>query len=654
MVHRLRFSDRHRSSQKRPLRIESLEGRQLLASDTAAFAITPVLGTTAISESGDYSTADAAGSTRATAANLGTIDGQVTRLGSLGRYDRLDIVRFDVSENSKVSFTLDELNRDADLYLINRSGKMLASSKGSGTVVESIKGKLRSGTYYLAISAKSAYATSYQISLEAHPLNQPSTSTPSQPTSSEPTSESSTPSSPSPSYPTTPQRLSEVDYFGSTRDWNLNAIGAPEAWSAGYTGQGVTVAVIDTGIDLDHPDLINSLFVNPGEIPGNGIDDDQNGYVDDVSGYDFVDLDSYADDGNGHGTHVAGTIAASNNDVGATGVAPDAKVIPIRVLDDSGRGSDSSVAAGIRYAADIGAQIINLSLGGNASARIAAAVEYATSLGSLVIAAAGNDSSSVPGYPAQYSAAIDSVLSVGAFDSNAELASFSNTVGNSGAIQIDAPGVGIYSTYIDGRYGTLSGTSMATPHVSAVAALTLSANPNLTSSQLRSLLVDGVIGTAAGSDSLGTLSTLQTVAIAAAGVQVQTTSGTQSLIPDTASGTTGQSTKHSLTGTPPKALPGNTLAANALPLIRLSHETFVDQHGTTSRLRSQELASEMNTNINRQLNARLITGSSATSPTRHADNIDRLMAHSQESLGTVSIDGELQFAIDRLSELRLS
>ena len=312
-------------------------------------------------------------------------------------------------------------------------------------------------------------------------------------------------------------------YFGSSREWNLNAVGAPEAWAAGYTGKGVTVAVIDTGVDLDHPDLVQNLYVNPGEIAGNGIDDDQNGFVDDVHGYDFVDRDATPDDLNGHGTHVAGTIAAARNNIGSTGVAPDAKIIPVRVLDRNGSGSDASVAAGIRYAAKLGADIINLSLGGVYSRAIDTAISYARSLGSIIIAAAGNESAAVPGYPARFSATDDNVISVGAYRSSGRIASFSNRVGNSGSVQIDAPGVGIYSTYMGGGYATLSGTSMASPHIAGLAALTLSANPNLTSRELRDLLATGTSGRAAGSDSLGKANASITVAYAAAGLKTVST-----------------------------------------------------------------------------------------------------------------------------------
>jgi subtilisin len=278
----------------------------------------------------------------------------------------------------------------------------------------------------------------------------------------------------------------EVPNLGGN-SWNLDAIKAPEVWSKGYTGQGIVVAVIDTGVDYKHSDLQGNIWVNPREIAGNNKDDDGNGFIDDVHGWDFVDKNNDPMDLQGHGTHVAGTIAARNNGFGATGVAPNVKIMPVRVLDGSGSGSALDVAAGIRYAVDNGAQIINLSLGGSQNSPTqASAIRYATEKGVLVIAAAGNEKQLQPSYPAKYATHFG--LAVGAVNRNNQIASFSNLSGRMPLDYVNAPGVNIYSTFLGNSYRNMSGTSMAAPHIAGVAALILSANPHLKPVQVENLL----------------------------------------------------------------------------------------------------------------------------------------------------------------------
>ena len=267
------------------------------------------------------------------------------------------------------------------------------------------------------------------------------------------------------------QPLAQSDHYGDGNDWALNAVHAPEVWAHGSTGSNVLVAVIDSGIDLQHPDLVDSIWSNLGEIAGNGIDDDANGYIDDFHGWDFVGDDALPADEAGHGTQVAGVVVAVRNDIGATGVAYDALVMPIRVLDSRGNGSQFDIASGIRYAVDNGADIINLSLGSRTgSQRVSRAIEHAFNHDVLIVAASGNAAEPSPDFPASYSSQFSNVLSVGAFDHDLQLASFSNQVGTSGALQIDAPGVGIYTTKMGGGFRSGSGTSFATPMVSGTAA----------------------------------------------------------------------------------------------------------------------------------------------------------------------------------------
>jgi len=319
------------------------------------------------------------------------------------------------------------------------------------------------------------------------------------------------------SVPETPQfieQFPDVPYIGRNFDWNLNAINAPEVWAQGFTGEGTIVAVLDTGVDYTHPDLDDNIFVNAGEIAGDGIDNDGNGYVDDVRGFDFAYFDNDPSDVDGHGTHVAGSIAAERNGFGTTGVAYDATILPVKVLRDNGSGSSNAIAAGIRYAVDVGADVINLSLGGGATRSVVNALRYAWANDVLVVAASGNDAASRPGAPAIYSSVFSNTISVGAHSSGGNRSSFSNQVGSSSAVQIDAPGSQIASTSPGGGYRFLSGTSMATPHVAGVAALAYSANSNLRAGDVRSFLTDGATRTIFGSDSIGGVNASRTVALA--------------------------------------------------------------------------------------------------------------------------------------------
>ncbi|QLE56573.1 S8 family peptidase [Nostoc sp. TCL26-01] len=278
----------------------------------------------------------------------------------------------------------------------------------------------------------------------------------------------------------------DVPNLGGT-NWGLDAINAPEAWANGYTGNGVIVAVIDTGVDANHQDLKNNIWTNTKEIAGNGIDDDGNGYVDDVHGWNFNDNNNNTLDNNGHGTHVSGIVAGENNGYGVTGVAYNAKIMPVKALDASGSGSYSAIANGIYYAVDNGAKVINLSLGGDYSSRtLKSAIEYASSKGAIVVMAAGNDGDSKPDYPANY--ANKTGIAVGAVDENGNLADFSNRSGSSDIAYVTAPGVNVYSSVPNNEYANYSGTSMASPYVAGVVALMLSANPNLTDSQVRSII----------------------------------------------------------------------------------------------------------------------------------------------------------------------
>ncbi len=266
-------------------------------------------------------------------------------------------------------------------------------------------------------------------------------------------------------------------------------IDAPEAWDVATGAPSVIVAVIDTGVDVAHPDLAPNVRVNGAEVAGNGVDDDGNGFVDDIRGWDFVDGDASTDDPDGHGTHVAGTIAAAGDDgTGVAGVAWRASLLPLRALGPDG-GLTSDAIRAYAYAAAAGARVVNLSYGGPARSR--AERDALASHGEvLFVAAAGNegvDNDATPSYPCAYD--LDNVVCVAASDRSDGLADFSNRGLRS--VDLAAPGVNIASTYPGGRWALLDGTSMASPHVAGAATALSAAEPTATVAALRAALLDG-------------------------------------------------------------------------------------------------------------------------------------------------------------------
>ena len=269
-------------------------------------------------------------------------------------------------------------------------------------------------------------------------------------------------------------------------------IDAPEAWAT-QTGNNVLVAVIDTGVDYNHPDLAANIWTNPGEIAGNGLDDDGNGYVDDIHGWDFAYDDNDPMDVAGHGTHCAGTIAAvGNNSRGVTGVNWSARIMALKFLDDSGSGWTTDALEALQYAVLMDAQLTSNSWGGGGySQAMYDAIAAAGAVNQLFIAAAGNDGTnndSIPHYPSNY--ALDNVISVAATDHNDTLSSFSNY--GATTVHLGAPGSAIYSTLPGNSYGGYSGTSMATPHVSGAASLIWAQHPSYSYSIVRQLILSGV------------------------------------------------------------------------------------------------------------------------------------------------------------------
>lgn len=268
-------------------------------------------------------------------------------------------------------------------------------------------------------------------------------------------------------------------------------IDASDAWDLRTDASSVVVAVIDSGIDYTHPDLVDNMWVNPGEVAADGIDNDGNGYIDDIYGWDFFNGDSNPYDDNSHGTHVAGTIGAvGNNAQGVAGVAWNTQLAALKVCGANGACSTSAILNAVLYAASMEIPLSNNSYGGGGYSSIMQGAIDASgaNAGHLYIAAAGNAANNndiTPFYPASYQS--DYIVSVASTTKSDVLSSFSNYGATS--VDIAAPGSSIYSTTPGGLYAYKSGTSMATPHVAGAAALTLGYAPTLTPLELRNTLI---------------------------------------------------------------------------------------------------------------------------------------------------------------------
>jgi subtilisin family serine protease len=294
----------------------------------------------------------------------------------------------------------------------------------------------------------------------------------------------------------TPQQPNDLD----PKLWGLNNTGqsggtagadvsSREAWKLNTGSKAPLISVIDTGIDYNHPDLAANMWVNPGEIPGDGIDNDNNGVIDDVHGYN-----AYADNGdpmdtNSHGTHCAGTIAAvGNNGEGVTGVMQHANLMAVKIFGDSGRTSTDAIVRGLLYSARMGADITNNSWGGKQpSEAILQAFQAHPGLHVVAAGNAGSDNDKSDNFPSNYD--LDNIVAVAATDHNDEKPRFSQY----GATKVDvaAPGHHIWSTVPGGNYGEKSGTSMATPHVTGGAGLILSEFPEADNSEIKQRLIYG-------------------------------------------------------------------------------------------------------------------------------------------------------------------
>ncbi len=262
------------------------------------------------------------------------------------------------------------------------------------------------------------------------------------------------------------------------------------AWNITKGSTDIKIAVIDSGVDYTHPDLKDQIDINQAELNGlPGVDDDENGYVDDIYGYDFANKDGDPEDSNGHGTHCAGIIGASHNLLGIAGVMAKVKIVPIKFISDQGSGETIDAISSIDYAIKRGVRVMSNSWGSEEEEQsLQEAIVAAETAGITFVAAAGNnaaDNDVVKSFPANYK--VSNVISVGAFTSSGVKSSFSNYGQKS--VHVTAPGTNILSTYKNGSFAPLSGTSMAAPHVAGIVGLLLSHEPDLSPLQIRERLV---------------------------------------------------------------------------------------------------------------------------------------------------------------------
>ena len=296
--------------------------------------------------------------------------------------------------------------------------------------------------------------------------------------------------------------LQNTGQFGGLTGSDLGALAA---WQIASSHRVIVVAVLDTGVDYTHPDLANRIWTNPGEVAGNGIDDDHNGFIDDVRGWNFVARNNDPMDDNYHGTLVAGAIAAeTNNGIGIAGVAgtTEVRIMPLKFFDAGAKGTTAAAIEAIDYATRNGARIINTSWGDTVySQALFEAARRSVTAGCLIVSAAGNlagDNDSVPVYPANFNSgpnALSAVISVAGTDELDRLLDSSNYGARS--VDLAAPGNYIYSTLPSNAYGYINGTSIATALVSGVAALVWAKDPALTNAQVKQIVRGSVRAAAA-------------------------------------------------------------------------------------------------------------------------------------------------------------
>jgi uncharacterized protein (DUF2141 family) len=435
--------------------------------------------------------ANGAGNGLADGLNFGLLDRVQRTSGILGPENPNDFYQFQLDRPQTLSLFLDGLSANADLYLVQDRNfnqvtepeEMVALSTQTGSTLEQIHLTLDPGTYQIMVSQVGG-PTAYDLSISPQLFNRSSGYGMVNAAAAVAAAIGTEP------FPETPPQV------GS--NWVPDMVNAPAVWNQGYTGEGVIVAVIDGYLDYTHPQLAGRIWTNPNEINGNGIDDDGNGFVDDLIGWNFLDGNNQIDRIDplgGHSTHVAGIIGGNNNGIGNSGIAPNATIMPVVTLGTFS-GTSDNIAAGIRYAVDNGARVLNLSLGSlRVNPEIEEALIYARERGAVIVSASGNDGLNSRGgdqrfssvrYPAAHATELG--IAVGAVTGDRQIADFTNRAGTDILNYVVAPGEDIYSSVPINTYDFWRGTSMAAPVVSGVAALMLSANPNLTPQQVEQII----------------------------------------------------------------------------------------------------------------------------------------------------------------------
>ncbi|OCR02678.1 peptidase S8 [Oscillatoriales cyanobacterium USR001] len=451
------------------------------------------------------------------AVNLGSLSNKPTIQGFVGNSKPDDFYRFTIPVTSDLKLNVSGLSADLDVTLIQDINQnntvepldIVQVSENSDAKPEEINLKgLFAGTYFVRISRFKEAETSYTMSISATPSSSLVAGNSAIATYNTNFGFGLINAAAAVAQSIGKTPFMDVPNWGGD-EWGRDLINAPEVQAQGFTGDGIVVAVVDTGVDYNHPDLTGNIWTNSGELgvdvngsqkATNGIDDDNNGFVDDFRGWDFVNSDNDPMDENGHGTHVAGIIGAKKDGVGITGVAPNVKIMPVKSVAQDGIGKAITGVAGIRYAVDNGADIINISFGGNdLEIERLDAIRYAESKGVVVVSSAGNSGNGRPTLPARLANEVG--IAVGSVTRDRKLSDFSN---RSGVVVIDyvvAPGGDGGSSNSEDIYSTVAlsltgipyryyfGTSMAAPHVAGVVALMRQANPNLTPSEIKKIIV---------------------------------------------------------------------------------------------------------------------------------------------------------------------